>query len=157
MTLTSLAPLLKEHAFFEDLQPAYIELLVECASNVRFEAGHLIFRQGEEANQFYLIRQGKVAIEISAPGQPAITIQTIIEHEVLGWSWLFPPYRGQFDARVLERTRAIALDGRCLRGKCDTDPVLGYNLMKRFSAIMLDTLQATRLQLLDLYGLPNKK
>jgi CRP/FNR family transcriptional regulator, cyclic AMP receptor protein len=156
VTITNLAPLLKEHAFFENLKSEYIDLLVECASNTCFESGQLIFRQGEDANQFYLIRQGKVAIEIHAPGKSALTLQTITAQEVLGWSWLFPPYQWQFDARALELTRAIALDGRCLRGKCDRDPVLGCELMKRFSAIMLDTLQATYLQLLDLYGLPNR-
>ncbi|MBD1856995.1 MULTISPECIES: cyclic nucleotide-binding domain-containing protein [Leptolyngbya] len=155
--MTNLAPLLKEHAFFEGLKPEYIELLVECASNVRFEANQLIFRQGEDADRFYLVRQGKVAIEISAPGQPAIVIKTLMEHDVIGWSWLFPPYRWQFDARAMELTRAIALDGRCLRGKCESDPVLGYELMKRFSAIMLETLQATRLQLLDLYNVPSRR
>jgi CRP-like cAMP-binding protein len=155
--ITNLAPLLKEHAFFADLKPEYIDLLVECASNVRFEANQWIFRQGEDADRFYLIRQGKVAIEISAPGQPAIVIKTLTDHDVIGWSWLFPPYRWQFDARAIELTRAIALDGRCLRGKCETDPVLGYELMKRFSSIMLETLQATRLQLLDLYSVPSRR
>lgn len=155
--MTNLAPLLKDHAFFENLKPEYTELLVECASNVRFEANQLIFRQGEDADRFYLIRHGKVAIEIRAPGQSAITIQTLIDHDVLGWSWLFPPYCWQFDARAIELTRAIALDGRCLRGKCEADPTLGYELMKRFSAIMLETLQATRLQLLDLYSVPDRR
>lgn len=155
--ITNLTPLLKEHAFFEDLKPEYLDLLAECASNVRFDANELIFRQGEDADRFYLIREGKVAIEISAPGRPAISIKTLIDHDVLGWSWLFPPYRWQFDARAVVLTRAIVLDGRCLRGKCEADPALGYELMKRFSAIMLETLQATRLQLLDLYSLPTRR
>jgi CRP/FNR family transcriptional regulator, cyclic AMP receptor protein len=155
--ITSLGPLLKEHAFFDDLKPEYIDFLVDCASNVRFEANQLIFRQGENADRFYLIRSGKIAIEISAPGQPSITIKTLSEHDVLGWSWLFPPYQWQFDARAVVLTRAIALDGRCLRGKCETDPSLGYELMKRFSWVMLETLQATRLQLLDLYSAPHRR
>ena len=156
MTISTLAPILKEHALFQGLKPDYIELLIECASNVRFNAGELIFRQGKEANRFYLVRHGRVAVEISAPGRQ-ITIKTLTENEVLGWSWLFPPYQWQFDARALELTRAIALDARCLRGKCDHDPELGYELMKRFSCIMLETLQASRLQLLDLYGGPNRR
>lgn len=155
--MTNLASVLQEHIFFEGLKPEYVELLVECASNVRFEANQLIFRQGEHADRFYLLRQGKVAIEISAPGQPAIVVKTLTDHDVIGWSWLFPPYCWQFDARAVELTRAIALDGRCLRGKCEADPVLGYELMKRFSSIMLETLQATRLQLLDLYSVPSRR
>ena len=157
MTISTLAPILKEHTFFQELKPNYIELLVECASNVRFQAGEFIFHQGEKANRFYLIRHGRVAVEISAPGRQPIVIKTITDNDVLGWSWLFPPYQWHFDARALELTRAIALDARCLRGKCDRDPELGYELMKRFSFIMLETLQATRLQLLDLYGLPNRR
>ncbi len=156
MTISTLAPLLKEHAFFQGLKPDYIELLIECAANVRFDAGDLIFCQGEEANQFYLIRHGRVAVEISIPGGKAIALKTLTDNDVLGWSWLFPPYQWQFDARAQELTRAIALDGGCLRRKCDSDPELGYELMKRFSFMMLETLQATRVQLLDLYGLPNR-
>jgi CRP-like cAMP-binding protein len=155
MTTASLAPILKQHAFFEGLKPEYVDLLIDCASNVRFNGGEFIFHQGEAANRFYLIRHGTVAIEISSPKRKSITLKTLGENEVLGWSWLFPPYQWQFDARALELVRAIALDARCLRGKCDSDPVLGYDLMKRFSNIMLETLQATRLQLLDLYGTPN--
>lgn len=157
MTIPTLAPILKEHAIFDGLAQAYIDLLTECASNVVFTPGTRIFRQGEPADRFYLIRQGHVAIEIGAAGQQPLTIRTLGEHDVLGWSWLFPPYEWQFDAIALELTRAIALDGRCLRGKCDSDPVLGYELMKRFSQVMLDSLNATRLQLLDLYGLPQRR
>ena len=157
MSVSTLGPILKEHTFFQGLKPDYIELLVECASNVRFEVGELIFRQGQEANRFYLIRHGKVVVEINAPGWQSIAIKTMTDNEVLGWSWLFPPYQWHFDARALSLTRAIALDARCLRSKCDRDPELGYELMKRFSFIMLETLQATRLQLLDLYGLPNRR
>lgn len=157
MTLSTLEPLLREHSFFKGLKPEYIQLLVECASNIKFEAGEMIFQRDEEANRFYLIRNGRVSLEISSPRKQAITIKTLTDHDVLGWSWLYPPYQWQFDARALESTRAIALNGRCLRGKCDNDTELGYEMMKRFSFIMLESLQATRLQLLDLYGLPERK
>jgi CRP-like cAMP-binding protein len=73
--------------------------------------------------------------------------------EVLGWSWLIPPYHWKFDARAIEQTRALALDGKCLRTKCEEDHDLGYELLKRFAQIMEERLQATRLQLLDVYGL----
>jgi CRP-like cAMP-binding protein len=85
------------------------------------------------------------------PGQGRITIETIASGDVLGWSWLFPPYRWHFDAQALELTRAIAFDGACLRAKCDDDHDLGYAL-QRFARIMMQRLQATRLQLLDVYG-----
>jgi CRP-like cAMP-binding protein len=148
----SLEPVIAGHPFFQGMKQDYLHLLVSCASNVRFEAGQFIFREGEEANHFYLIRQGSVALEINDPSRGPIPIQTIGEGDVLGWSWIFPPYRWHFDARAQELTRAVAMDGKCLRKKCDEDPVLGYEMMKRFARIMVERLQATRLQLLDVYG-----
>ncbi|MFQ5795868.1 MAG: cyclic nucleotide-binding domain-containing protein [Candidatus Bipolaricaulia bacterium] len=150
--METLERILAEHPFFEELDPKYLELLVGCASNVRFDAGQFIFCEGDEANQFYLIRHGRVALEISTPERGPITIQTIGEGEVLGWSWLLPPYRWHFDARTIELTRAIALDGECLRTKCEEDHDLGYELLKEFADIIMQRLQATQLQLLDLYG-----
>ena len=143
---------LAEHPLFRRLDPAYIKLLAGCAVNQRFDADQVIFRQGESADHFYLIRHGKVSVEIPVSHQRRQTIQTIGEDEVLGWSWLFPPYAWHFDARALDPTRAVALDAACLRGKCEEDPALGYLLMQRVSVIMLERLQAARLQLLDLYG-----
>ena len=149
--METLERVLAEHAFFEGLDTRYLHLLVGCASNVRFDAGQYIFREGEEANQFYLIRHGKVGVEIHAAERGSITIQTLGEGEVLGWSWLVPPYQWQFDARALELTRAIALDGKCLRTKSEEDHDLGYELLKRFVHVVEDRLQAARLQLLNIY------
>ena len=150
--MQTLEPILAEHPFFKNLDRRYLELIVGCASNVRFNAGEFIFREGEEADRFYIIRHGKIALEVFAPDRGPLTIQTIGEGDVLGWSWLFPPYRWHFDARALELTRAIALDGKCLREKCEEDHDLGYELVKRFAQIIMERLQATRLQLLDVYG-----
>lgn len=148
----TLEGVLKEHRFFRDLNPAYLKTLAGCAANVRFRPGEVIFREGATANHFYLIRTGKIAIEVFVPGRGPLTIQTLAAGEVLGFSWLFPPYRWHFDARALDEVRAFALDGKCLRDKCEADHDLGYELMKRFSVIMTVRLQATRLQLLDVYG-----
>jgi CRP-like cAMP-binding protein len=150
--MQTLEPVLAEHPFFRNLDASYIQVLVGCASNVRFEAGQTIFREGEPANQFFLVREGKVAIEVYTPDRGAIVIQTVGRGEVIGWSWLVEPYLWQFDARAIESTRVIALDGRCLRGKCDADPRLGYEILKRFAHVMAERLHATRLQLLDLYA-----
>ncbi len=79
-------------------------------------------------------------------------IETLGPGDVVGWSWLFPPYRWQFDAVALERVAAVALDGACLRAKCDDDTRLGFELTRRFAGVLIDRLQATRLRLLDLYG-----
>ena len=129
-----------------------LELLAGCASNVRFEPGEVLFRQGDEANSFYVIRSGTVALETFVPAGGGMTIETIGGGEVVGWSWLFPPYRWHFDARALAQVRATSIDGACLRGKCDDDPALGYDLMRRFAQVMIERLQWTRLRLLDVYG-----
>ena len=149
--METLEPILAQHPFLKELEPHHLKILVGCASNVRFNAGQILFHEGEEANQFYMIRQGRVAIEILAPELGPITVQTVGEGDVLGWSWLIPPYRWRFGARAVELTRAIALDGKCLRQKSEEDHDLGYELLKRFSGIIVERLEATRLQLLDVY------
>lgn len=152
MQTQTLEPILAQHPFFQALDPRHLGIIVGCASNVRFDAGAYIFHEGQEANQFYIIRHGKVALELFTPTRGGLTIQTLGAGDVLGWSWLFPPYCWRFDARVLELTRAIALDGKCLRAKCDEDHSLGYDMVKRFAQVIIERLQASRLQLLDLYG-----
>ena len=150
--MQTLEPILAGHPFFKGLKPEYLQLVTGCASNVRFDTGTYIFNEGEEASQFYLIRQGKVALEIYAAQHGPLAIETIEAGEVLGWSWLFPPYRWHFNARAIEPIRTIMLDGVCLREKGETDHDLGYELMKRVAHILIQRLQATRLQLLDIYN-----
>ena len=147
--MQTLEPILAQHPFFTGLEPEYLQSLTGCAANVRYPAGAYIFHEGEAASSFYLIRQGKVALETFAPPRGPITIETIEAGGVLGWSWLFPPYLWHFSARVVEPTRAIAFEGKCLRTKGEKDHALGYELMKRFGQILVQRLQATRLQLLD--------
>lgn len=150
--MKTLDVVLADHPFFKGLEPEQLKFLTGCASNVRFEQEEFLYREGDEANNFFVIREGKVAIETFSPKRGALTIQTLTNGDVLGWSWLFPPYHAHFGARAIEPTRAISLDGKCLRKKCEEDHDLGYELMKRFSAVMIQRLHATRLQLLDLYG-----
>lgn len=150
--METLERILAEHAFFEGLDPEYLKTVTGCASNVRFAAGAYIFREGEQANHFYLLRQGKVAVEIFAPQSPPIIVDTLEKDEILGWSWLVSPYQWRFDARVTEDVRAIALDGKCLREKCEANHNLGYALLKRLVQLIDQRLQATRLQLLDVYA-----
>ena len=144
--------LVREHPFFEGLAENYVEVIAGCAGNVHFQKGSYLFHEGDPANQFYLMRGGRVALEVAVPGRQPVTLQTIQDGDVIGWSWLFPPYHWQFDARAVENVRATAFDGACLREKCAADHDLGYELAMRSAQIMLSRLQATRLQLLDLYG-----
>ncbi len=137
---------------FAGLEERYAEQLSGCSQLVGFDSGESLFREGEPADRFYVIRRGRVALELFVPGRGPMTIETIDEGEVVGWSWLFPPHTWHFDARAVSPVRAIAVDGVCIRGKCDDDHALGYELMTRFSAVLLDRLNATRLRLADLYG-----
>lgn len=149
--MTTLEPILRQHPFFAGLAGADLALVTGCAKNVRFDAGAAIAREGQPANEFYLLREGRVALGIPSPRGGRIDIETIEAGEVIGWSWLFPPHVWQFDVTATSPVRALSMDGKCLRAKCDADPRLGYDLMKRFSHVMADRLSATRLQLLDLY------
>lgn len=150
--MRTLEGILAKHPFFSGLDQRYVQLATGCASNVRFNAGDLIFREGDEADSFYLIREGKVALELFAPGRGSLTVQTMEDGEVLGYSWLVAPHRWRFDGRAVKATRAIVLDGRCLRDKCEEDHRLGYELLHRVASILGHSLDATRLRLLDIYG-----
>jgi CRP-like cAMP-binding protein len=148
----SLEHLLADVPLLEGLSEAERALLAGCARNVRFAEGERLFREGDAAETFYLVRHGSVALEAFVPARGPVTIETIEAGEILGWSWLFPPYRWHFDARALSVVRATAFDGVCLRGKADADPVLGYRLLSRFAQVLIERLQWTRLRLLDVYG-----
>src|ERR1700690_1590745 len=138
---------LRDVPLFEGLTDEQRLLLVGCAGNASFREGRVIVREGDPANTFFLIRHGSIAIETFVPARGPITIETIEPGEIVGWSWLFAPYRWHFDARALSTVRAPAFDGACLRGKCDEDAELGYELMSRFAQVLMERLQWTRLRL----------
>ena len=137
---------------FRGMTDPELELLAGCATNARFQEGDVLFGEGDAADTFYLVRHGTVALETFVPPRGSVTIETIESGEVVGWSWLFPPYRWHFDARAVTLVRATAFDGACLRGKCEDDSALGYDLMSRFAQVLIERLQWTRLRLLDVYG-----
>ena len=137
---------------FAGLDPSFLALAVGCASNVRVEANSYILREGEDANQFFLIREGRVALEIHAPPRKPLVIETLGPGDIIGWSWLVPPHVWKFNARAATMTRLIALDAKCLRTKCEGNHELGYEILKRFSHIIERRLEATRLQLQDVYA-----
>jgi CRP-like cAMP-binding protein len=150
--MENLERLIAEHPFFGDLEPRYFQILVGCAANVRFDPGQFIFRMGEAADRFYLIRHGRVAVEVYLAERGAVVLQTLGPGDVLGWSWFVPPYRWRFDARAVELTRAVAMDGACLRQKCQQDHGLGYQLLRRIATVMAQRLESARLQLVNMYG-----
>ena len=134
------------HPFLAGLSEAHIRLIADCAMRVEFAAGQVIFRKGETANRFYLIERGRVALESSAHDDD-VRIDEVGPGDLLGWSWIFPPYVWHFDARAIEPTRAIFLYGTILREYCEADPALGYELFKRMSEVMMRRLQAARVKL----------
>lgn len=150
--METIADLLSRHPFFAGLKPEYLALIAGCGQNVHFDRGAYLLHEGEAADRFFAIRGGSVAIETYVPSRGPVTLQTVGEGEILGWSWLFPPYVSQFDACAREDIRATAFDGACLRAKCDADPALGYDLMKRLTRLVSGRLEAARRQLLDIYG-----
>ncbi|MDR5684310.1 MAG: cyclic nucleotide-binding domain-containing protein [Armatimonadota bacterium] len=150
--MEDLEALLARQPFFRGMDPRWIAFLAGCARNVRFNAGEYLFHEGDEAIRFLLIRHGRVALETHVPGHGPVTIQTIGADDVVGWSWLFPPYRWIFDARAVELVRAVEFEAACIRQKCDQDPAFGYVMLMRLVPVIVSRLQATRLQLLDVYG-----
>lgn len=148
----SIARLVANHPLLSGLPGDTVELVAGCARNMAFEPGELLLVEGEPADTLYLLRRGRVTLEVRSPGRGAMVLDTLTPGQVLGWSWLFPPYRWSFDARALDRVGALSVDATCLREKAEADPAFGYELMKRLGAVILERLQRTRLRLLDLYG-----
>lgn len=152
MSTPPLEAAINAHPFFLGIAPRYRRLVCECAVETSFDAGTYIFHAGEPASQFYLLNSGRVALEISAAPRGPLLIDTLESGDVLGWSWLFSPYIWHFDAHVLLPTHAIEIDGTFLRTQAQKDHQFGYELMMRFTQLLIERLQATRIQLLDIYN-----
>lgn len=148
--------IITEKPFFKGLDEDQVQTLVECASLNHLKKDQFLFKVGEEAKNFYLINYGMVALQLHTAGRGLITIQTLIDGDIVGWSWLFPPYKWNFDAQALENTELVVFDAKPFLQKCETDLKLGYEIQRRFSRVMLERLQATRFQLLDLYGVTHE-
>ena len=148
----NIEPILAEHPFFAEMDQVFLGSILDIASNVKFDAGTYIFKEGDQANAFYLLREGKVALEIFAPARKPIIIDTLDGGDTLGWSWVLSPFVWKFSAHAKSSVRAIALDATSLRAKCAEDHKLGYELLSRLARIMERRLEATRFQLMDIYG-----
>jgi CRP-like cAMP-binding protein len=150
--METLKPFLSEHPFLRGLSAEHLEKLCECALETEFQPGELILREGEIADKLYLIESGKVALESHVSSGPQLLVQHLGAGDVLGWSWLFPPYICHFQARTIDLTRCIACNGAHLLVACERDHEFGYVLMKRFAQVLIRRLQATRKQLLHVHG-----
>jgi len=145
--------LLGTHPFVVGMEQAQLARVAECVTGItHFASDQVVFHSGGVARVLYLLRSGDVALEVPAPGAGTRIVATLHGGDALGWSWLFPPYTWHFDARATEDTRLVTFDGLCLRTKCEKDPALGFELMKRFSRIMTQRIEALSFQLMDVYG-----
>jgi CRP-like cAMP-binding protein len=148
--------LLAAHPFTEGMNPAELAMVASCLlGTARFQADEVVLRAGVPADRCYLITLGDIAIEAHSPGSGSQIIQTVNAGEVLGWSWMFAPYRTVFDARALNLTEVLVIDATALRRCASENPVLGFHVMSRVARMVVDRLQATRLQLLDMYARPS--
>jgi CRP-like cAMP-binding protein len=132
------------HPFLAGMDRKQLALLTDCAIPVRFQKGQIIFREGDIANRFYLIETGQVVLESSDEQRDPLIIDTIGAGDLLGWSWMFPPFTWRFTARAVERTSAIFFYGTILREYCERDASLGYELLKRMAPVMIKRMQASR-------------
>lgn len=151
MTVQTIAQYLPQHPFFAGLDPAVLELAAGCAVNVHLSPGEFLFHEGEPADTFYLLRRGRVSIQMRTPTADVV-LDTVHDGEVVGWSWLVAPHRWTFDAVSTEDTSAVAFDAVCLRSRCEQDPALGYEMLQRVVGVMSGRLHSARVRLLDLYG-----
>ncbi|MBW7884186.1 MAG: cyclic nucleotide-binding domain-containing protein [Caldilineaceae bacterium] len=147
-----IASTIKEHPFFQDLEPQHVQRIAAFASPVQFNRGQVIFEESGHADCFYLVERGLVALSVGVPGKGNVTVQTIRSGDMLGWSWLFQPYRWSFTARALEPTDTLRFEAAGVRQLCGEDCKLGYALVYRFADVIMQRLQATLLQLLDMYA-----
>lgn len=152
MKSIKIAELIEKHSFFEGLSKEQIEFIAGCGKNIVFEEGKIIAKPGEPADDFYLIREGRVALTIAVPPRKPFLFQTLGASDLVGLSWLIPPYLWTVGAQAVSLTKAIAIDGACLRKKCESDPSLGYKLMQHLVKILVLREDACRLHLLDVYG-----
>ena len=153
-SIKQMADILAAHPLFAGLDSKTTDLLAGCAKNEHFADGACLFKAEGPADTFYLLRAGDVALDLCMPGRGRLTVDTIHPGHVVGASWILPPYRWWYDARAVGTVRATGIDAKCLRGKCDDDPGMGYQVMQRFLPVIAARLQSTRLRMADLYAPP---
>ncbi len=149
--MENLERVLREHHFLSHLSPDEAALIVACAKNVRFQPGEYLMREGRPADTFFLLRKGRVSLEFDVPGKGVVQMESIVAGDMVGLSWLFPPYRAQLDVRAVEPVVALAFDGACLRGKMESDHDLGYVLLRRVLEETVKRIQRVRMQRLDMF------
>lgn len=149
MTNQTTAEYLANHPFFHGLSDESLKFLCEYSSKREVKQGQVLFRQGETADKFYVILQGRIAVVIPAIMGPTLEIQTLGKNHILGWSWLISPYQWTFQAEAEEDTELLMFDGPAILSHCEQDPKFGYELLKRFAALMSTRLDAARKKMMN--------
>lgn len=149
MSNQSTAEYLSSHVFFSELEQDILKFLSENVSTRKIKQGDILFRQGESANKFYVVRSGKISIQIPAVMGPALELQSQGKDQILGWSWLIPPYRWNFQARAEEDSELLEFDGAIILERCEEETKFGYELLKRFTSLMSERLETARQKMID--------
>lgn len=149
MSNQSIAEYLSAHEFFSELSEDALKFLCECASAREIKKEQILFRHGERADKFYVIRNGRISVQIPALMGPTLEIQALGQDQVLGWSWLISPYQWNFQAKAEEDSELLEFDGTAILARCEQDPKFGYELLKRFAALMSERLDAARQKMMD--------
>ena len=152
MSLRPIDTIIARHEFFKEFRPEHLEILQACAQEARYNRDQYLTRQGQGAERFFLIRKGLVRVELLGDDGKPIPIQTVGPDEIVGWSWMVPPYRWNFDVRAQETTIAIVFDGSALRKNCEKDFELGFRILQRVNTALHQRLAAMRGQLLELHS-----
>lgn len=149
--MVTMAALLTEQSFFAGMRPLHLERLSYCARRSPLRVGAQLFREGGRADRCWIVREGLIRLDTHLPARPDVTVETLGRGAVLGWSWMFPPHVWHYSAVVVEPALTIELDGAEVQRLCDADTELGYELTKRFMAVVVERLQTTRMRLIHEY------
>lgn len=148
--MSSVEDILSKHPFFHELNQSYLRELSMCASTIGFDEGEYLFHEGDPASTFYIIQEGTVAIEMADERLGNFVVETLSEGDIVGWSWLFPPYKWHFEGRAVSLVRGVVFDGKCIRDRMEKNPSMGYEMLKSFSQMIVERLEQTRKQVKDI-------
>ncbi len=152
--MSSIEEYLSSHKFFMGLDESFIKFLADNATELTIKEDKVLFQQGKTADRFYLLRSGQISVQVPALVGPTLELQLLGANQILGWSWLIPPYRWNFMARAVEDTDLLEFDGSAILDRCEKDPRFGYELFKRFTALMSTRLEAARQKMMGQWNPP---
>jgi len=145
----SITQVLADAPVFQGMSTEYVERLAGHAAERKVENGTCLFRSGDPAKHFYLLVEGEISIEIPALSGPTLQVQRLKPVRVLGWSWLLPPFKWSFNARAETDARVLEFDGESVLNECESDPTFGFEVIKRFSGLMAERLDAAHRKMME--------